>query len=259
MDNLVLEKKIEEVLEKKAEEIRTDDFASQRIRANVYSRLEEAEHMKKRNWKKTALVAAAICILGSITAMGLGKTETITSGSSRANTITSFAAAEARQGNLDTHVKMIEKFSNGYTFKEAVPTDEVGMDKDGNVTGKETTLHLTYVKDGAVDVSVSSGRLSLESEREPDVAMALEDGTELKYSTMMNKFVPAGYEITEEEKKLQEEGKLNIGIGASEIRHIPSSSVIWTQDEITYCLFTFSQDMSADEMLGMAREIAESE
>lgn len=259
MDNLVLEKKIREVLEKKAEEIRADAFAGQRIQANVYCILEEADHMKKRNWKKTVLAVTAICVLGTITALGVGRTKSISSSSSVTDEITSYTAAKAEQENLDANVKMVEKFSNGYTFKNAVPSNDVGRDEKGNVTGKETTLYVRYEKAGAEDVSVSSGRLSLGSEKRADASMTLEDGTELNYSTMMNKFVPPDYKITEEEKKLQEEGKLNIGFGSDEIQIMPSSSVVWTQDEITYCLFTFSQDMSAEEMLGMAREIAESE
>lgn len=259
MDNLVLEKKIEEVLEKKAEEIRADAFAGQRIRANVYSKLEEADHMKKRDWKKTALVAAAICVLGTITAMGVGRTRMIYSSSSVTDAITSYKEAKAEQGRLDSDVKMIEKFSNGYTFKEAIPSYDVGTDKDGNVTGEETTLHVRYVKEGAEEVSVSSGRLFFGPEKEGEASLTLDDGTKMQYSATMNKFVPPGYEITEEEKRLQDEGKLNIAYGSDEIELMPSSCVVWTQEEITYTLFTFSQDMSAEEMLGMAREIAESE
>ena len=259
MDNFILDNKIRETLDKKAEEAGADAFAAQRIRAKVYSKLEEAEHMKKRNWKKTAIVAAAICVLGSMTVLGLGKTVTVTGGSSHADIITSYEEAEAKQNSLDSQVKMIEKFANGYEFDFAVPVHSEGTDKDGYVTGKETTLRVSYVRDGAKEISLSVSRITMGEVGEPDAVLALEDGTELHYSTLVNKFVPVGYKMTEEEQKLMEEGKLNVAEGADEIEIMPSSSVIWVQDEITYHLFTFSQDMSADEMLAMAQEIAESE
>lgn len=259
MDNSILERKIKEALSKKAEETCADTFAAQRIWMKVHHQLEEEEHMKRRNWKKTAIVAAAICVLGSMTVLGLGKTVTVTGGSSPADMITSYAEAEAKQNSLDSYAKMVEKFSNGYEFEYAVPVHSEGTDKDGNVTGKETTMHVTYVKEGAANVSLSTSRITMGELGEPDAVLALEDGTELHYSTLVNKFVPVGYKMTEEEQKLMEAGKLNVAEGADEIEIKLSSSVIWEQDEITYHLFTFSQDMSADEMLQMAREVAESE
>ena len=261
MDDFILESKIRETLEKKSDEACADAFAARRIRAKVYQRLEEAEYMKKRNWKKMAVVTVAICVFGSMTVLGLGKTVSITSGSSPKNAIKSYAAAEAKQNSLDAEVKMVEKFSNGYAFKEAMPVEETGRDENGNVTGEGTTLSWRYVKDGMADVSVYSSRMSFGNENEADVEMVLEDGTVLRYSTMMNKFVPNGYEITEEEKELMEAGKLNIGFGGPDdtIQEKVSSSVLWEQDGILYHVFTFSDEMSAEEMFGMAQEIAESE
>ena len=260
MDDFILEKKIRETLEHRAEHA-GHVFAEQRIRAKIYQelKLEEAEPMKKRNWKKTAVMAAAICVLGSMTAVALGKTVSITGSSSRENRITSYAEAEEKQESLDDDVKMLEKFSNGYAFKEAVPMEETGTDKDGNVTAKETSLNIVYSKDGAEDIYAHSSRLNLGITENPDAVRTLEDGTELVYTNIVNKFVPNGYEITEEEKKLQEDGKLNIGFkgegGEIEIRK--SSHVMWVQDEILYSLMIFD-DMEADEMLNMAQELAES-
>ncbi len=260
MDNFILESKIKETLNQKAEEVSADPFAAQRIRTNVYNRLEEAEYMKKRNWKKTAMVTAAICVLGSMTALGLGKTVSITGSSSPLDAIQSYEAAEALQSELDAGIKMVEKFSNGYSFKEAVPVQETGTDESGAVTGTETTLMVWYTKAGMPDVTVSSGRMSLGRLGEADEEKVLEDGTVLSYSTMLNKFVPDDYVVTDEERALMEAGKLNIGYGGmKEIQEKVSSSVLWEQDGILYHVLAFSDELGADEMLGMAQEIAESE
>ena len=89
--------------------------------------------------------------------------------------------------------------------------------------------------------------------------VTLEDGTVLSYSSTVNKFVPPDYEITEEEKKLQEEGKLNVAYGSDEVEVMTSASVTWEQEDISYCLFTFEESMSAEELLSMAKEVAEQE
>lgn len=261
MDDFIVEKKIKETLEKKAESVCADLYAEQRIRTNVYSRIMEAEHMKNKNWKKTAMVAAVICVLGSMTVLGLGKTVTIEGGSSPADAIKSYVAAEATQESLDGQVKMVEKFSNGYVFKEAVPVAETARDKDGNVTGKETTLHAIYAREGADDIYVFSGRLSNGLPENPDAVRTLEDGTELLYTSLVTKLVAENYVITEEEKALQDAGKLNIaydGRTGTEVETSISSHVTWQQDEITYSLLMHGDAISAEELMDMAQEIAES-
>ena len=115
-----------------------------------------------------------------------------------------------------------------------------------------------YEKEGEEDILVSGSRISLGETGTPDAVLALEDGTELYYSKLVNKFVPPDYEITEEEKKLQEEGKLNVAYGSQEVEIKNSESVFWRQNGVSYCLFRFGDELNAEEMLAMAREIAES-
>lgn len=261
MDNFILENKIRDTLNHKADEVEADFFAAERIRAAVYQRLEETS-MKKKNWKKTAAAVAAICMIGSMTALGVGRISSISSHSDIRDSIYSYTEAEEKRDSLDKEVKMVENFSNGYTFQRAVPMEESGHDEHGNEIGKETMLYVEYGKKGMEDVSVYTHRMSgLEVGACADEELTLEDGTVLKYTTMIHRFVPNGYEILEEERELMESGKLNIGYGGSDqkIEEQVSSSVSWEQDGIVYDLFTFSNEMSAEEMLGMARELAESE
>lgn len=262
MDDFILESKIRETLEKKSDEACADAFAARRIRAKVYQRLEEAEYMKKRNWKKMAVVTAAICVFGTMTALGIGKVVSFESSANPADAIQSFVAAQAKQESLDTQVKMVESFTNGYVFKEAVPMNETARDKDGNVTGTETTLYTVYEKDGENDLHVFSGRLSFGLPENPDAVKELEDGTELFYTSLVNKVVAEDYVITDEEKALQEAGKLNIaydGRKGPEVDTSISSHVTWVQNGVTYSMMVMDGGLSAEEMFGMAQEIAESE
>lgn len=261
MDNFILESKIRDTLNHKADEVEADSFAAARIRANVYQRLEETS-MKKRKWKKTVVVAAAICIIGSMSALGLGKTVHVTGHVNLNDSVYSYAEAKEMQNGLDKEVKMLEKFSNGYTFKSAVPSKNSGYDENGNVIEKETTLDVVYKKSGMEEITVYTHRMNgLGTGTYADEEMTLEDGTVLKYISMLNRFVPSGYEMTAEEQELMEIGKLNIGYGGpnQKFEEKISSSVIWEQDGIVYDIMIFSDEMSAEEMLGMAKELAESE
>ena len=203
--------------------------------------------MKHRNWKKTAVAAAAICILGTMTAVAVGRPAFILSGSSRNEIVRDYGQAVQMQEGYDGRVKSVEGFSNGYTFKEAVPKHEETQDEGKNRLDQGVSMAFTYEKEGMEDKSSA------------DQVMTLEDGTVLSYSSTVNKFVPPDYEITEEEKKLQEEGKLNVAYGSDEVEVMTSASVTWEQEDISYCLFTFEESMSAEELLSMAKEVAEQE
>ncbi|MCI8454090.1 MAG: hypothetical protein HFE84_05685 [Lachnospiraceae bacterium] len=262
MDDSVLEKKIKETLAKKSEDVHADGLAAWRIRTRVNQRIKEETGMKKnRSWKRIVVVTAAICILGTMSAMALGKVKYTSSHSSHNEEVTDFASAKSMQNGYDASVKVIEGFSNGYTFKRAVPAYEQGHDEGHNVVENYTAMHFTYGKEGCKDVSLSATRISSGVAKNPDQILTLADGTELRFTRTLNKFLPpeyeGSYELTEEEKKLEEAGKLNVAYGSSEIETITSEAVTWQQDGISYCLFMMSDEMSGDELLQMAKELSE--
>ena len=259
MDDSILEKKLREALRRKSEEVLSDARTEQRIRTKVYEAIEEERNMKHRNWKRTAVVAAAICVLGSITAVALGKPAYFVGHSSINEVVRDYEEAAAMQKQYDAAVKAPERFSNGYEFKEAVPQYQSSKDADGNTLETGTSMNFIYAKDGAEDVTLFNDRLSRAGDTgAADETLVLGDGTVLSFTKLVNKFVPPDYTPTEEELKLCEEGKLNIGYGSDTIQVKTSVHVNWTQDDVNYSLFSFSDRMTAEEFLQMAQEIAES-
>ena len=196
-----------------------------------------------------------------MTAVAVGRPAFIMSGSSRNEIVRDYDQAVQMQEGYDGRVKSVEGFSNGYTFKEAVPKHEETQDEGKNRLDQGVSMAFTYEKEGMEDVELSGSRLfvGMQDESSADQVMTLEDGTVLSYSSTVNKFVPPDYEITEEEKKLQEEGKLNVAYGSDEVEVMTSAAVTWEQEDISYCLFTFEESMSAEELLSMAKEVAEQE
>ncbi len=260
MDPTLLEQNITHALKTKSEEARVDSRTTARIQKHVLAAIEEETIMTKKTtiktWKKTALAAAAICVLGSMTAIAIGRTTSASVHSSHKEIVSSYADAAAMQKQYDSAVKVVEAFSNGYTFEYAVPEHAVYTDEQGNQTAAEDYLGFNYTKDGLDRVSLSFERGGF-GPNETDHTMTLEDGTVLGFSSLQNKFVPADYKATEEDLALVESGDLNLAYGSSKIEESTSLSVTWTQDGVNYCLFTFEDSLTADEMFEMAKEIAE--
>ena len=86
-------------------------------------------------------------------------------------------------------------------------------------------------------------------------AKRLAEKAELCFYKLTNKFVPADYELTEEDKKAQEDGNFNLAYGSDKVEVMTSYTVEWNMDGQGYSLFKFGEDLGAEEMFGMAEEI----
>ncbi len=255
MDDFILEKRIREALRKKAENIAEDGPEQAAVREKVRQRIREEQKMKFRAWKKTLAAAAVICIMGSITAMGLGKAESFVGHSNLKETVTEYEKAAELQSGYNGMVKSVKEFSNGYTFASAVPRYGEAQDKDGNTVEQNTAMVFTYRREGNQDIFLEGYYTEIPEETVPDRTMILDDGTEVRYSRMQNKFVPPDYVPTAEEEKLAEEGKLNLAYGSDEVEESVSSAVMWQENDILYSLFTFDGNLTAEEMFEMAEEV----
>ena len=221
MDDPILEKRLKNMFESRAGELPDESVREARIRRNVYEKIErEGNYMKKGFMKKAVAAVAAICVFGSMTAFAIGKIAGITSRTD---------------------------------IRDEVHTYET-EDKDGNKLGNGTQLSVTYGKDGMEDVTFSA-EVGMDGELTPAEVRTCEDGTELCFYKLTNKFVPADYELTEEDKKAQEDGNFNLAYGSDKVEVMTSYTVEWNMDGQGYSLFKFGEDLGAEEMFGMAEEI----
>ena len=255
MDDPILEKRLKHMFESRAGELPNESVREARIRRNVYEKIESEENYMKKGFMKKAVVAvAAICVFGSMTAFAIGKIVGITSHTDVRDKVHTYEQALELQKENGLMVDFPEKFSNGYTFKSAVPVSYETEDKDGNKLGNGTQLSVTYGKDGMEDVTFSA-EVGTYGELTPAAVKTCEDGTELRFYKMTNKFVPADYKITEEDKKAQEDGNFNLAYGSDKIEVMTSCTVEWNMAGQGYSLFKFGEDLGADEMFVMAEEI----
>ena len=124
--------------------------------------------MKKWNMKRVFVVAAAICVLGAITAVAAGKVAYTSGGGSHLDDFTYDKLGEM-ETKLGYTTNAPEVFSNGYRFDMGMPTHQDAMDQDGNVIKSAESFSLHYKKDGSPDIFVTVQGTSLfEEEGQPD-------------------------------------------------------------------------------------------
>ena len=259
MDDPILEEKLKNMFENRADKLPEDPGREARIRRNVYRQIErEGYSMKKGIMRKTVVALAAICVLGSMTAFAVGKITGITSHSSRYDEVHTYEQALELKKKHGPAVHFPEEFSNGYTFSAAVPEYYETTDDNGNKVGTGSNLSVTYAKDGNENVTFSA-ETDLGESDDPTEEKTLDDGTTLRFYKTINKFVPVNYELTEEDKQAQEAGHFNLAYGSDKIEIQISYMVEWDMDGQGYYLFKFGEELSADEMFGMAEEIIDNQ
>lgn len=259
MDDPILEKKLKNMFENRANKLPEDPGREARIRRNVYRQIErEGYFMKKRFMKKTIVTFAAICVLGSITAFAVEKITGITSHTNRNDAVYTYEQALDLQKTHGPAISFPKEFSNGYAFSSAVPEYYETTDDNGNKIGSGSNLSVTYAKDGKEDITFSAEAELGESEA-PTEEKTLENGTTLRFYKTINKFVPVNYELTEEDKKNQEAGHFNLAYGSDKVEIQTSYMAEWNMDGQGYLLFKFGEDLSADELFAMAEEIIDNQ
>ena len=255
MDDPILEKKLKNMFENRADELPEDPGREARIRRNVYRQIErEGYFMKKGFMKKTIVTLAAICVLGSITAFAVEKITGITSHTNRNDAVYTYEQALDLQKTHGPAISFPKEFSNGYAFSSAVPEYYETNDDNGNKVGSGSTLSVIYTKDGNESVTFSA-EVELGESETPTEEKTLDNGTTLRFYKTINKFVPVNYELTEEDKKAQEAGHFNLAYGSEKVEIQTSYMVEWDMDGQGYSLFKFGEDLSADELFAMAEEI----
>lgn len=259
MDDPILEEKLKTMFENHADQFPEDPGREARIRRNVYRQLERKDNFMKKGFIKKAIVTlAAICVFGNITAFAVSKITGVTSHTNRNDSVYTYEQALNLQKKHGPAIQFPEEFSNGYKFSSAVPEYYETTDDNDNKVGSGTTLSVIYAKEGSEEVTFSA-EIALDESGTPAEEKTLDNGTTLRGYKILNKFVPADYKLTEEDKKAQDAGNFNLAYGADKVEIQTSYLVEWDLGGQGYSLFKFGDDLSIDEMFDMAEEIIDSQ
>ncbi|HJA92301.1 MAG TPA: hypothetical protein H9717_04180 [Candidatus Eisenbergiella merdipullorum] len=221
---------------------------------------ERSRHMKKFSAKKVVLAAAAIALIGSVTAAAAGRLASSASHSYLNEQVKDYSALAEVEAAVGFEFPSVEEFSNGFRFVSALPVDSSDYDEDGNVLSSYKGVDLTYT-DGTQDVTAyiyPSRAYEGETAGVPGVTPVWEGekgGISLTVTRTVHKFVPADYEMTEEDIQAEQEGRLVFAYGSNEVEETVSYNCRFEKDGLSYELLGFDLTMEPEQLAEMAAEL----
>lgn len=216
--------------------------------------IRERRMRMRYNKKRTGtLIAAALVVMGAVTAVAAGKvayTSSSTYADERIDTMEELLPQA--KASLGQEVKIPERYSDGSAFAYGYRIDVEAFDDAHNKVGTYPEVNVSYSGSRNVDLSVSKPfEWSTTKERyqlEENYKDILIQGSTDRYL-----FLPPDQEPSEEDRKLEEEGKLMISYGSSEVERKEFHSVGWREGDLRYLLYTF-EDVQLEDLVAMAKE-----
>ena len=134
-----MEEQIRQALSRQAETVRVSSQDSQRMIRSVHRKIEEENRMRKWSAKKIVVVAAAVCVFGTITAVAAGKIAGIASYSSWNDAVYQYSKVADMEKEVGFEAKIPEAFANGYGFT----SDDAPLTGDSTFTHGDCTLYFS--------------------------------------------------------------------------------------------------------------------
>ncbi len=258
MDEKKLDSLITETLVERAERLSVSPEVKRLVRRKISEEKKEKTNMKHRISGKIVILAAALCLLGTMGAVAAGRAAGLVS-HSNGNDPVYGSYVELRSNvkqDLGYSVKTVESLGEGWSFRMASIGSVQAQDETGNVIGTYLNLKVCY---GASKKEVSlivrrPGSLVSEEVRQPDAA-GEHEGIELRYYCDRYKFLPVGTEISEEDRLAEERGELFLSYGSDQTEINDYYTVSWKDEGISYSILSSDQSFTADEMFAMAAAV----
>lgn len=236
---------IKNALDKKADTITPSPFMLQRIKAEAAERKREEKFSMKIVSAKKLVVVGVVALMSVSCYAAVKMTGSVSS--SKNNEITSVSDISKYEKKLGFTPKYVDSFDNGYTFTQGGTGTTHGIDDNGNTVGKEyNTLDLTYKNDKGQNVMLMIDGGNPYSENGENTT---------GYSTQTYKFVPADYKLTDEDKKEQADGKIEISYGSDKVEVKQAEDYSWQDEGMNYSFTAFDCNLGESEMKDMAKQI----
>ncbi len=248
-----LENRIRHALSQAAEMVPAAPEDSLRLRSAVNRRIEEETRMRKWSAKKIIVIAAAVCLFGSITAIAAGRIVGTASHSNWNEAVYGYERILKMKKDLKLEAKIPEKLANGYTVSSSMPNRDESLDEDGNVVKTVTSLSVIYKKDGMGDLYVEAGTQLWSGETEFGQTFE-HNGVSIGYNSVHMRLVPPSYQVSAEEQAQIDAGTLALAYGSDQVEDQQTVTVAWIQDGIQYSITVFDTTLTAEEFAQMAGE-----
>lgn len=213
----------------------------------------QMENRKISIKKKIIIALVAAMVLGT-TAFAAGKIFFINSQSSNIPTYTTMPTVKQVKDDFKFAPKLVKEFDNGYTFASGYTVNNEGNDEKGNSVAKTKSLDFTYTKgNDKLNLSMENGRLGEKSDKE--TLIDTYNNINLYYYAYANKFVPADYKMTKQDKQDEASGKYVFSYGVDKVKISQIQYLNWMQDGINYSLLAIDSNVSKGELAKMAHQI----
>lgn len=217
--------------------------------------ISEDKRMKKFSKKKVAIVAAVACMAIGTTAFAAGHIATYRSWSNPQNVITNYADAVTKSDELGANLIIPQAFSNGYSFDAANTMGMEGLDDSGKVMVRGTDFTARYVKDSMPDINMFIHQVYEENDENYAVSSETIRDVEVYFNQATYKFVPEGYELTDEDRQNMDDPHFEISEGSDTVEIMNFTGISFEKDGEYYNMFAWDSDMTADEWYEMAEEL----
>lgn len=249
------EDKIKDVLTLACDGLTASQDLKDRIDRKILTS-QEAESMKHLSVKKLVIGVAIGCLLISGGVFAAGQVVSVSSHSDWRDGCNSYSGMEQQEKKLGYEVDSVEQFTNGYRFEKAVVGEAQGKDQDKNTVDTHKFMSIEYARGTEPTVSLYIEKPFETIVRNQQAEKTRVSGdTTLYYDSTTYKFVPADYELTEEDKVNQEQDNYCISYGSDQVEVQKSVVVTWMKNGIQYELIGFDLNVSAEELFDMAEEI----
>lgn len=235
-----------------------------RVRTTLDSLPEKEEYIKMErktykniSFKKRVVVAVAATFVLGTTAFAAGKLSSIVGSTSNIPTYKNIPSVELINKDFGFTPTLVEKFENGYEFKSGHTSNNEGYDEEGNSVGKSKALTMFYKK-AKSEISITVEEMTLIGEDKNSIVADNYKGSEIYYTSYINKFVPSDYEMTEQDKKDEAEGKYVFSVGSPKIETSKVQHIGFKLDNLYYSILAMDSELTQEDLIKMGHEIIDS-
>lgn len=212
--------------------------------------------MKNRRKISRILIAAAVICLLTVTAFAAeqARVKSVVVKNKVYNENYEVLQQEMEKTGLD--VNLPEEFTTGFQFQEVRTGEVEGRDDEENpvLTFRELTAY--YQNDNGQRVSLRvQPNLAEEEDTRTPVASKTVSGVTLNYYVDHYKFVPEGYEPSEEEQQWMQQPGNYLSYGSDEVTESTFAFLNWKTAENDFSIADMTAAINPDVLFAMAEEI----
>nr|WP_288829238.1 hypothetical protein [uncultured Clostridium sp.] len=234
----------------------TPDMDEERRLLEIHKKLTKRSDSMKFRKNKFAVALTTIMVitlLGTATVVAAGKITSFVS----TNDKDAHSTAELRElskTQMKASPKLPDNFSNGMAFVKGYISQVKGVDDDNNQVITYSEAYAYYGSNPQVTLTSHVHQDGISEEAGMPGQKEVYQGITLTALEEQYLFLPEGKEPSEEDKKLQEEGKLMISYGSDQEERQLLRSVRWSENGIDYLMFTFHNE-ELNSLTAMAKEV----